>query len=324
MPASSSACGELRVARGEAVPATRLLPPAARTARRNHLSASPFPHFRPRDPHARVFPCADRSRSPSGRENPFFEDEQLWVEVAHKGEQLTARSSGVKWRPEKSFTVRKRDTPTPPAAPARYRTSFFLLFEPTASAKAGRGLWDSHEKLSIVRVVRDEVVPRAVEIFKRDPDNDGQDEVDEEEEDAPADDDIGDDTSDEDADDDDDEVTCPAGLQCLPLLLLRAGSLLEACGRDDVASERMKRRPLGCLSRRRERCCLLGASGVASWVLGVLPPGCLEEMTWRAVNRLLALVIHAARVTLARDGRRRAGRLMGGGEQAGWRVRVPL
>jgi hypothetical protein len=158
----------------------------------------------------------------------------LWVEVSHKGEQLTARSSGIKWKPQKSFTVRKRDTPTPPAPPARYRTSFFLLFEPTASAKAGRGLWDAHEKLSIVRVLRDEVVPRAVEIFKRDPDNDGHDEA-EEEEDALADDDIGDDTSDEEADDDDDEVACapaclPAGPPSLAPFPLEPTSSAEAFG----------------------------------------------------------------------------------------------
>ena len=127
------------------------------------------------------------------------------MEVAFKGEQVTTKASGVRWKPGKCFTVRQRDAPTPPAAPARYRTSFFLLFEPCASGKA-RGLWDSHEKLSIVRVLRDEVVPRAVEIYKQDPENDGQDaDGAGDEEDAVAEDDIGDDTTDEEEEDDHDD-----------------------------------------------------------------------------------------------------------------------
>jgi len=129
----------------------------------------------------------------------------VWVEFSYKGTLVTAKSSGIEWKAHKSFTVRKRDTPSATGGvPSRYRTSFFLLFEPTAS-KSASGLWDAHEKLSLARVMKDEVVPKAVEIFKVDPQNDGQDPEMEEEEETMAPEDIGDDTSEEEDDDEEEE-----------------------------------------------------------------------------------------------------------------------
>ena len=139
------------------------------------------------------------------RDNPFFTNTELWVQCTNAGGQVTAKSSGVDWKPNKRFTVRKRDLPAEGAAATRYRTSFFLLFEATSSAKGAAGLWDAHEKLSLARVLKDEVVPQAVRLFALDPDNNGCDaELDSDEETLDSD-DIGSDTSEGEEEEEEDD-----------------------------------------------------------------------------------------------------------------------
>ncbi len=55
----------------------------------------------------------------SFKENPFIRDEKVWVECSYKGGgggggggQVSVKSSGIAWKPDKCFTVRKRDLPS--------------------------------------------------------------------------------------------------------------------------------------------------------------------------------------------------------------------
>ncbi|EKX34192.1 hypothetical protein GUITHDRAFT_166268 [Guillardia theta CCMP2712] len=113
--------------------------------------------------------------------NHYFSDEKLWVELSWRNDRLQAKSSGISWLPEKCLTARKKDIASPGTPPTRYRSSFFLLFEPTKSSGTRNGLFDEQEKLAVAMIFKSEIVPKAVEIFIKDPENDGKVEGEEEE-----------------------------------------------------------------------------------------------------------------------------------------------
>mmetsp|Transcript_12125 Transcript_12125/g.42223 ORF Transcript_12125/g.42223 Transcript_12125/m.42223 type:complete len:609 (-) Transcript_12125:3009-4835(-) len=137
--------------------------------------------------------------------NHYFSDEKLWVELSWRNDRLQAKSSGISWLPEKCLTARKKDIASPGTPPTRYRSSFFLLFEPTKSSGTRNGLFDEQEKLAVAMIFKSEIVPKAVEIFIKDPENDGKVEGEEEESLDSDDEESGEEEEEEEEEEEDDE-----------------------------------------------------------------------------------------------------------------------